>query len=126
MENIKKFYEALSTDTAMRERAKTLSKNPASDEAEAFAEIIEFAKAEGYDFTAEELKAFFSSGRTTELSDEELENVAGGGCKDTSGCVCLVGGGGTIDGVTCACVAGGGGNAKPGPGLVCVAYGECV
>ena len=126
MEIIKKFYEALSTDEAMRERAKTLSEKPTSDEAEAMERIIAFAKTEGYSFTVEDLRAFFTSSRAKELSDEELENVAGGACKDTATCACFVGGGGTLSGVTCSCFLGGYGENNPGPGLVCVEYGGCL
>lgn len=41
--------------------------------------MTEFLKAQGVDATAEEVTDFLKS-QTGELSDEELDNVAGGGC----------------------------------------------
>ena len=44
-------------------------------------ELAEIAKAEGIELTAEEAKMHFDElHKTGELSDEELDNVAGGGC----------------------------------------------
>ena len=44
-------------------------------------ELAEMAKAEGVELTAEETaKAFAELNKSGELSDEELDNVAGGGC----------------------------------------------
>ena len=61
----------------------------ASDELKAaFAEAAkggkaeEFLKARGCEATAEELTAFLKGQSTKELSDEELDNVAGGGCME--------------------------------------------
>lgn len=42
--------------------------------------IAEFMKANGCDATAEEIKAFLKEKANQELSEEELDNVAGGGC----------------------------------------------
>ena len=42
---------------------------------------LDFLKAQDCEVTAEELTAFLKS-KTGELSDEELDNVAGGGCND--------------------------------------------
>jgi predicted ribosomally synthesized peptide with nif11-like leader len=73
MSKVREFYEALSKDEAMQERAKGLK---AADEttAEAVAEaVVAFAKSEGYAFTAGELKDF-----SKELSDQELAAAAGG------------------------------------------------
>ena len=44
----------------------------------------EFLKAQGVEATAEELAAFLKSRPGGELSDEELDNVAGG-CSETTG-----------------------------------------
>ncbi len=41
--------------------------------------VPDFLKAQGCEVTEEELCAFLKS-RTGELSDEEMDNVAGGGC----------------------------------------------
>ena len=44
-------------------------------------ELAEMAKAEGIEMTAEQAeKAYADLHKTGELSDEELDNVAGGGC----------------------------------------------
>ena len=44
---------------------------------------MDFLKAQGCEVTAEELAAFLKS-KTGELSDEELDNVAGGKCSKRS------------------------------------------
>ncbi|MEL7622574.1 MAG: Nif11-like leader peptide family RiPP precursor [Clostridiales bacterium] len=105
MENIKKFYEALAQDKAMQERAKVLNDTKPGEEAEAFAAIVAFAAQEGYSFTTAEL-AEYNKAQSKELSDDELEAVAGGAT-----CVCVfVGSGG--NGLMCACVVGGVGDNK--------------
>ena len=44
-------------------------------------ELLEMAKAENIELTEEQAaKAFAELNKTGELSDEELDNVAGGGC----------------------------------------------
>jgi predicted ribosomally synthesized peptide with nif11-like leader len=89
MSKVRAFYEALSKDEAMQERAKGL-KVTGETTAEAAAEaVIAFAQAEGYAFTAEELKD-----SSKELSDEELVAVAGGYQCTVAGrfdkCTCFV------------------------------------
>ena len=45
-------------------------------------ELLAMAKAENIELSAEQAaKAFAELNKTGELSDEELENVAGGGCQ---------------------------------------------
>ena len=45
-------------------------------------ELLAMAKAENIELTVEQAaKAFAELNKTGELSDEELENVAGGGCQ---------------------------------------------
>ena len=49
-------------------------------------ELKEIAKAEGIELTAEGAeKAFAELNKSGELSDSELDNVAGGGCGDDNG-----------------------------------------
>ena len=119
MENIKKFYDALSNDKAMQDRAMALVKKgdktekttppfghpskEGNDEAAAKAAIIAFAKAEGYTFTEAELEAYIKQAKP--LNDEQLDAVAGGtaGC----GCVAIGAGGGTDKNgkdFVCSCV----------------------
>ena len=50
-------------------------------------ELITLAKQHDFQLTEEEAAEYFEAlnQKTGELSDEELDNVAGGGCRDTSG-----------------------------------------
>ena len=91
-ENLKKFLEKVSEDKALAE------KDPAA--------LIPLAKEMGIELTEADLKR-----PVEELSDDELDTVAGGG--DVS-CACAMGGGGTKDAndKTCACVLAGVGYAK--------------
>ena len=59
--------------------------------AETADELIALAKAEGIDLTEEEIRAKFdaihadAAKKEGELSDDELDNVAGGGCYSSDG-----------------------------------------
>ena len=125
MENVKKFYDALSNDKAMQERASALNKEGEKpDEAAVKAAIIAFAKAEGYDFSLADLDAYAHTAKP--LTDETLD-AAAGGAYDAGTCFCIVGGGGTdkVTGHTCACVVGGGGkDDEMGDSLICVLVGS--
>lgn len=49
-------------------------------------EIISLAKENGVDLTIEQAESYFNSiHKSCELSDEELDNVTGGGCYDHHG-----------------------------------------
>jgi len=90
--SIKKFYEALSNDGAIRSRLNALNekyKGMELDENTAARETAVFAKSEGFEFTAEELIEYAKSESKTnststeeqpvgELSDEELDAATGG------------------------------------------------
>jgi predicted ribosomally synthesized peptide with nif11-like leader len=104
MEDVKKFYAALAQDANIQERAKMLNSDKPGDEASTAAAIVAFAAKEGYSFTVDDVKAYLTENATTELTDDDLKAVAGGG---DSPCFCVVGGGGP--GAKCACVLGGGG-----------------
>ena len=63
-------------------------------------ELLKLAEENEIEMSAEETKAFFEqlNAKSGELSDDELDNVAGGGCKSstgrtvvTSGCKCFTG-----------------------------------
>jgi hypothetical protein len=89
MGNVRNFYEALAKNEAMKKKAEALNakhKGKKPGAAEVFAEIAAFAKTEGYNFTVDELKAYFK-----ELPDEALENVAGGRMGGGA-CSCTLGG----------------------------------
>lgn len=79
MKNIKEFYEALANDKEMQERAKAMNSEKPENEEAALAAVVEFAEKEGYDFTADQLKTYVEEQKTKELTDEELEQAAGGG-----------------------------------------------
>ena len=95
-ENLKKFLEAASKDEALA--AKIGSEKDA-------AVLIGLAKELGIELTAADFD------ESHELSDDDLDAVAGG--SDVS-CVCAMGGGGESDNddKTCACVLAGAGYDK--------------
>ena len=75
--------------------------------------MIELLKEYGVILTAEDFKV-----PVGELSDDELNAVAGGG-----GCGCAVGGGGGGDELVCVCVLGGSGSI---PGCYDPSQGGCI
>ena len=127
MEAIKKFYEALSKDEAMREKLSALNEkyqNAQPDLAKAAAEIVAFAESEGFTFTVDDLSAYAEI-ESKKITDEQLEGIVGG-LFDRNTCVCMVGGGGKDQetGHTCACILGGGGRQdNKGYQLVCIGSG---
>ena len=72
-------------------------------EAKSVEELIALAKENGVELTEEEAKTYFEqlNAKKGELSDDELDNVSGGGCETkvdgktytvvTSGCKCFTG-----------------------------------
>ena len=77
MENIKKFFEALSADEKLQARVKSELEGV---EGEAKIEkIVAIAKEIGFEFTAEDFQA-----KKTELSEDELDQVNGGMMIDKS------------------------------------------
>ena len=111
MENAKKFVEALRADAKLAEKlneankayeGKELSEQERRDAIER--DLLPIIKAAGYDVTIAELEAFGQQAKpaTGELSDDELEAVAGGMCFCTFG---GVGGGKTQekDNYYCGC-----------------------
>ena len=94
-ENMQKFLEAVSKDNELAAKVSTLAKD----------ELLAFAKEQGFDLTEADLP------HPTEMSDDDLDTVAGGG---NVSCACAMGGGGTKDNndKTCACVLAGVGYAK--------------
>ena len=81
---IQEIYNRLTTDQAFAEELKKFFENKkiesAADEA---ALLVEFAKSQGYDITADDVQAFVEK-QTNALSEEELEKInaagAGGFC----------------------------------------------
>lgn len=101
-ENMKKYLELISRD---EEAQKKLNEQKSSSIQEAKERIIADAAEKGITLTEED---FAANAETGELSDDELEAVAGG-----KECVCVIGGGGTATSEiyedTCACVLAGAG-----------------
>lgn len=103
MENAKAFYEKVTADQGLQQKIGGLAKeDPKGIEGI----ILKVAKENGFEFTAEEMKAFTAekaktASPTGELNDSELEAVAGGKLVDwimASALSC---------GVYCAATAGG-------------------
>jgi len=66
VESAKQFIEKMKTDEAFAQKVKECKDSEAR---------MTFVKESGFDFTTEEVK-----GLQGELSDDELDAVAGGGC----------------------------------------------
>ena len=107
VENVKKFYEAVSQDESVKQKFVELSQKHQGeemDEAKGMSlmeqEALPLAAQMGYSFTMDDLKAYGvemqQANVNRELSDSELEAVTGGGY------FCIYGGGG--DGVVCVII----------------------
>ena len=105
-ENVKKFLELVSKNEALSEKVNKADK----------AALIAVAKELGIELSDADFE------QPKELTDDELDAVAGGGR-----CICSFGGGGKAgEGEkTCACVMGGGGEYKDGSvRCVCIIGGD--
>jgi bacteriocin-like protein len=98
VENVKKFYEALSKDEAIKQKFMELSQKyqgQPMDEEKAMAlteqEVLPLAAQMGYLFAMDDLntygKEMKQAGMNRELSDEELQAVVGGGGSGTNICI---------------------------------------
>ena len=77
-EQLKAFLEKVKADTSLQEKLKAAADSDA---------VLAIAQEAGFSISADDLKM----AQVTELSDEELEGVAGGGaCKHAAGCDSLV------------------------------------
>ena len=90
VENVKKFYEAVSQDEALKQKFVELSQKyqgQPMDEAKGMSlmeqEVLPLAKQVGYSFSIDDLKTYEvemqQAKMNCELSDEEMEAVTGGG-----------------------------------------------
>lgn len=84
MENADKFYKKVKADQGLQQKIGELAKE---DPKKIVAVIIKTAKENGFEFTEKEMKAFMTEkakavNPTGELSDGQLEAVAGGGKTD--------------------------------------------
>ena len=109
IENVKKFYEAISQDKEIQQKFIDLNQKyqgQPMDEANGLKfteqEFLPLAKQLGYEFSMDDLKTYNEEMKhkdmNRELSDEEMQAVAGGG---TDICVLL---GCAADGVTGFCL----------------------
>lgn len=113
---MKDFLELIEQNEELKKRVEELDGKPEAE----VAEYIALAAEYGVTLT----EADFKQAQTAELSEDELDTVAGG-----KFCACVGGGGGTGDDAsqtkTCACVMGGGGQRQNGEGrCACIIYGE--
>jgi len=95
-ENVKKFYEAIRQDEALKQKFMELSQKyqgEPMDEAKRMSvfekEALPLAALISYSFTVDDLKQYEmetqQANMNRELSDEELEAVTGGDCGSCSG-----------------------------------------
>lgn len=101
---MKKFLEEMEKNPELKAKIEELDKDPASTPKD----FIKAAAEYGVELTEEDFQPADVQG---ELTDDELDAVAGGG-----NCVCAIGGGGTEDCYhkTCACAFAGVGVGKGG------------
>ena len=71
-EQLKAFLEKVKADTSLQEKLKAAADSDA---------VLAIAKEAGFAITAEDIQSIQSA---TDLSDEELEGVAGGGLYDNA------------------------------------------
>ena len=69
-QEIDRFVEDLKSDSDMR--------NALRDEAAGVGSVTEFAKGRGYDISPDEVRAYLQEKTDRDLSDEQLDAVAGG------------------------------------------------
>ena len=112
-DNLKKFLEAASSDEALKNELQAFADSTSKDMKAA---TIEFAAKHGFTLTEED----FESSEMEELTEDELEAVAGG----VAHCGCGIAGGGAGDGRSCGCgFIGIGSVGNDPPRIVCVIIG---
>lgn len=73
---IKRFMEDLQSDEALRTEL--------SSQASGIGSVVEFANGKGYDVTAEDVSAHMRAQLGEDLSDDELDSIAGGASAATA------------------------------------------
>lgn len=88
MDTMQKMYEKVANDGNLKTQfAEIMSGSEQAGREETLAKLVDFAKETGYDVTATEIESFFkeqSEKKDGELSDLELDMVAGGKSKGTA------------------------------------------
>ena len=131
VENVKKFYEAVSKDASLKQKFVELSQKyqgQPMDEAKGMSvfeqEALPLAAQMGYSFTMDELKAYGEemkqANMNCELSDEEMQSVVGGNGGVVQ-CPLIGVGSGDVSGF---CFIGGSFRSSSGSRLTCVLVGE--
>ena len=80
-ETVKAFFKQVEEDQGFSNRYKSLLKDIAkagTDEAAAIQQVTQFASRNGYEFAAEDLKGVAAEMQGGELTNEQLDAVAGG------------------------------------------------
>lgn len=81
MEKMQELFEKVSKDVTLQKKFAAIIKDADSEEEATKKELVNFAKDIGYDITIEEMQNYFkelSEDKKGELSDAELDMVAGG------------------------------------------------
>jgi predicted ribosomally synthesized peptide with nif11-like leader len=75
-ESVRQFLSTVSSDRALKKLATSTD----------LANFVKIAEDSGYSFTLEDLQTYIAQHNNSELSEDELEAVAGGGhCPDAAG-----------------------------------------
>lgn len=81
MSTMKELYLKVAADESLQQKVNKIFEAAGEDADIAGKKLVEFAKEQGYDVTVEEIGEFFktmSEGTDGQLSDEDLDAVAGG------------------------------------------------
>jgi len=81
MRTMKELYLKVAADESLQQKVNKIFEAAGEDADAAGKKLVEFAKEQGYDLTVKEIGEFFktmSEGTDGQLSDEELDAVAGG------------------------------------------------
>ncbi|MEH1910897.1 MAG: Nif11-like leader peptide family natural product precursor [Nostoc sp.] len=71
-QSVYSFFSQVEQDSTLKQQVKATTNKD---------DLLRIAQESGYNFTAEDIKAFVEKNESDELDEEELEAVAGGGIK---------------------------------------------
>ena len=74
-ESVRQFFSVVSSDSALKEKLASATDS---------VNFVQIAEDSGYSFTLEDLQAYIAQHLNDELSEEQLEAVAGGGAYPSS------------------------------------------
>lgn len=81
-QQLEAFYKKLAEDKALKDQVTEIK----GDIDTVYQGIVKIARANGFDITAEDIRALHAEDQ--ELDDEQLDMVAGGGCTSVCGEIC--------------------------------------